>query len=704
VRHVLRRRVSGLHPGVLSRLRPFARALALLGFVSAAGSGLTGQGQQNQTPPPATPPRGEAAANPDAASLAIQITSPLGRTGITGAIRIVARVTDAPKATLSPVQFFVDGMLVGEAKDGPPWAVEWTDANPYESTQITVQVADSLGRTAKDVVTLKPLEVRQESRVSSVLLEPLVLDAKGRPVNGLVASEFRLTEDGVPQSLDLAVPDTVPTTYSLLIDTSGSMRRRMEFVEEAASEMPRYMRPNDQVVVAPFSKTLGTVTGPTKDPKTIADAIARIQAGGGTSILDCLAALAGELKAIKTRQIIVLITDGYDENSTLSFDKALAAVEASQASVYVIAIGGVAGISLKGEDLLHQIATATGGSAFFPARDDQLPEIHARIASDVQERYLLAYTPTNQDPDGKWRAIALKTTNPTYTVRTRAGYYAPAPPPIEPQIELSIRDVNYQYLDIAPEDLKVVEDGVEQKIQGFEEALAPVSIVMALDASGSMKKNTDQVIAAARSFVDALPPKDSLGVLQFADSVEFPQDLSKNREASLDTISHYQANGGTALYDALLLALSRLKNVDGRRVVVVLTDGRDENNPGTGPGSTHTLDDVLERVKQVGATVFCIGLGTQVDQAVLEQLAELSGGEAYFPEDVSTLAANYRRVLDNLQRRFIITYTSTNSTHDGKWRKVVITCNRPGVVVESKGGYFAPEPVGASGAGGGGER
>lgn len=697
MRHVLRRRVRGLEPRVLIGVRRVARAIALIGLVCAAGSGVAAQGQQTQNPPPGTPPQGETVPGSDTAPLAIQITSPLGRTGITGAIRIVARITDAPKAALSSVQFFVNGKLVGEVKQGPPYAVEWTDENPYEVTQITAQVADSLGRTAKDVVTLKPLEVHQESRVSSVVLEPLVLNAKGRPVNGLVASDFHLTEDGVPQALDLAVPDTQPTTYSLLIDTSGSMRRRMDFVEEAASAMPRYLRKGDQVVVAPFSRTLGTVTGPTKDPKTIADAIEQIQAGGGTAILDSLASLAGELKAIQTRQIIVLITDGYDENSKISFDQALEAVKGSQATVYVIAIGGVAGISLNGEDLLRQIATATGGTAFFPARDDQLPDVHARIASDVQERYLLAYTPTNQDPDGKWRTIALATTNPTYTVRARTGYYAPAPPPIEPQFELTIRDVNYRYLDIAPDDLTVLEDGVEQKIEGFEEALAPVSVVLALDASGSMKKNTDQVIAAARSFVDALPPKDSLGVLQFADSVEFPQDLSKNREASLDTIDHYQANGGTALYDGLLLALSRLRSVAGRRVVVVLTDGRDEDNPGTGPGSTHSLDDVLERVKQVDATVFCIGLGGQVDKSVLQQLATLSGGEAYFPEEVSSLAANYRRILENLQRRFIIRYTSTNSTHDGKWRKVEITCKRPGVIVESKGGYFAPGPIGGGG-------
>jgi VWFA-related protein len=201
---------------------------------------------------------------------------------------------------------------------------------------------------------------------------------------------------------------------------------------------------------------------------------------------------------------------------------------------------------------------------------------------------------------------------------------------------------------------------------------------------------------AARSFVRSLPAKDSLAVLQFADKAVLVQDLSTKREASLEAIDQYVANGGTALYDALVDSLARLKRVEGRRVVAVLTDGRDENNPGTAPGSVHTLDDVLKALKDVGATVFTIGLGAKVDRPLLEQLAQVSGGESYFPDDVSSLEANYRRILENLRQRYIISYTSTNSTRDGAWRTVEIRSKREGVIVESKGGYFAPVPDGGA--------
>jgi Ca-activated chloride channel family protein len=625
-------------------------------------------------------------------ALTVQITSPLGRTGVSGPVRIVARIVAADgKTPLSPVQFYVDGDLVGEDTDGPPYAVEWKDENPFVRREILVQVADADGHSAEDRVVLAPLEFSENARVASVLLEPAVFDANGRPVNGLGIGDFQVAENGVPQTIELATPDTVPATYTLLVDSSQSMARRMDFVRDAARQLPEHLRPNDQVMVVPFSRTIGAITGPTQDRETIGGAIDAIQSSGGTAILDCLTKVAGDLSASEGRQIIVLLTDGYDENSRISFDSALASIKAAKATVYVIAISGVAGISIKGEDLLRRIATETGGRAFFPSREAQLADVHAVIADDVQQRYVVTYTPTNQRLDGSWRQILLTTTNPAHTIRVRSGYYAPAPPPIRPQIELTIRDRNREIIDITPDDLQVFEDGIEQRVDAFEEALTPVSIVLALDSSGSMRKDAAAVMDAARTFVKALPSQDKLAVMTFDDRPDLAHDLTTNRDWSLEAIDRYRAAGGTALYDAIFDGLARLKRADGRTAMVVLTDGRDENNPGTAPGSTHTLADVLSNLSSVGATVYAIGLGPNVDRVTLEQVAEASTGDAYFPSDVSTLAAEYRRILENLRRRYILSYTSTNTSRDGAWRKVEIRSVRPGVVIQTRGGYFAPE-------------
>jgi Mg-chelatase subunit ChlD len=152
----------------------------------------------------------------------------------------------------------------------------------------------------------------------------------------------------------------------------------------------------------------------------------------------------------------------------------------------------------------------------------------------------------------------------------------------------------------------------------------------------------------------------------------FTHDLSVDRTAALSALDRYRASGGTALYDTLAEAMLSLKRATGRRVVVVMTDGRDENNPGTGPGSVRRLDDVTNLIQQTGTLAFSIGLGVNVDQKPLRAIAGKSGGRAFFPADVSELAAQYRRVVDDLRRRYVVGYTSSHIQHDGEWRDVEI--------------------------------
>lgn len=622
--------------------------------------------------------------------LAVRITSPLGRTGEPGTVRIVAQVHAESADAIQHVKFYVDGTLLRDVADGPPYAADWVDENPFVPTEISVEVADDHGASARDRETLKPLEIQDESNVASVLLEAAVEDSNGRFVAGLKPDEFHLTENNIPQKLDLVRQEDVPTTFTVLMDSSQSMAPHVDFVRDAAAHLTAHLRPQDRVIVVPFSRHLGPVTGPTNDPQTVADAVGTVSARGGTAIVDSLIELSSRLSNEKGRQAIVLITDGYDEHSTGAPDAALQAVKAAHATVYVVAIGGVAGVSFKGQDFLRQLAHDTGGRMFMPFREEDLSDVHDQIASDVEHQYVLTYTPSNQDMDGSWRRIDVKVNEPHLTVRTRLGYFAPEPPPIRPSLEFTITDPANQFLEVSASDVEVLEDGVKQPVDTFEEAVAPVSFILALDTSGSMRKVADAVKDAARRFVGALRPQDKMGVVLFSDRAELVQDLSSDRNASLAAIDTYQATGGTALYDALTDSFERLKREEGRRVVVVLTDGKDEDNPGKGPGSTHTLQDVFKDAKELDATVFGIGLGTKVDRPVLASLASMSGGEAYFPDDPSTLDATYKRILENLRRRWIVAYTSTNPKRDGAWRPVEIKTNFPGAIVHSRGGYFAP--------------
>jgi len=130
--------------------------------------------------------------------------------------------------------------------------------------------------------------------------------------------------------------------------------------------------------------------------------------------------------------------------------------------------------------------------------------------------------------------------------------------------------------------------------------------------------------------------------------------------------------------------------VPGRHAIVIRTDGRDEDNPGTGPGSQHTWTEVLQKLQQTEAIVYPVGLGSRVDRVRLETLANESGGSAFFPADVNELAGDYQRILDELRRRYAVAYESSNRARNGRWRDVKISVRQSGATVRSRGGYYAP--------------
>ena len=338
--------------------------------------------------------------------------------------------------------------------------------------------------------------------------------------------------------LDLARQETVGATFALLVDSSGSMSRRLDFVQRTAGLLYDYMTPLDRAIIAPFAKNVLSITGPTDDRRTVADAIHAIGSGGGTAIVDSLIQMAHRFPESSGRRVIILITDGYDENSVSSVDDAIAAVKEARATVYSVAIGGVAGVSLKGEKVLRRLAAETGGRLFLPSTESQLELVHTALVDEVRNRYLLTYTPTNQNKDGKWRQITVQLPDPAYHVAARPGYFAPKPPPVRPTIEFTATDPDGAYLSISADDLEVVEDDVVQHVETFQEASQPVSIILALDASGSMRRREADVIASARAFVSALRPEDKVGIMLFADGVTLVQDLTT--ESHTEQRSHRQ--------------------------------------------------------------------------------------------------------------------------------------------------------------------
>jgi len=635
-------------------------------------------------------PRVVPAAQAEVRPLELRITSPLGRTGLPGTIRVVARLDGVAPDGVPLVRFFVDDVLLATDENGAPFDALWSDENPYEQREIRVRAEWPSGLVLADAIVLDPLEVTEAAQIASVVLPATVLDEQGKFVRDLAVADFALLEDGEPQALDLASQDREPALFALLIDASQSMAIRSDAVRASAGRLVDVLGEQDQVVVAPFSKTIQSVTGPTTDRDTILGAIGAIHHKGGTAILDSLAEAAAALRSSERRKAIVLLTDGYDEHSETGIDRAVEELRAGNLTLYVIGMGGIAGISLKGEELLWTLAEDTGGHAWFPRDESQLRFAYEAIASDVQHQYLLTYTPTNQRQDGEWREVTVDVPGTTHRVNTRAGYTAPLAPPIRASMEFTGIGAGQAPLVLVKGDLHVVEDGVDQDIDVFNEAVLPVTFMLALDASGSMKRSAEHAQEAAREFVSSMRPEDELGMILFADTADYIQSPGTRVEWSLEAIDNYVAAGGTALYDALYDSLAQLEGVPGRRVVVVVTDGRDENNDATAPGSIRTWDDVLRKLGEVEATVYAVGIGSNVDRERLQRLADRSGGGAFFPADASTLVTDYQKILDELRRRYVVAYESTNRIRDGAWRTVEIRHRNPEVEIRSRGGYFAP--------------
>jgi Ca-activated chloride channel homolog len=236
------------------------------------------------------------------------------------------------------------------------------------------------------------------------------------------------------------------------------------------------------------------------------------------------------------------------------------------------------------------------------------------------------------------------------------------------------------------EDLVLEEDGVRQKVIDFYVETRPVTLAMILDSSGSMQQAMDTVHAAATRFVDALGPEDRALVIDFDDKVYLLQDLTGNKDQLRDAITSTTALGNTALYDALYASYRKLRGIDGRKAIILLTDGDDT-------ASKFSFKRVLDEAKLSDIIIFPIGLGTTVLdidlRRVLKTLAEETGGRAYFPDKVQELQGVYDAIASELKHQYYITYEPTNEVWDGRWRKIKLSAPDRNVELRTRSGYYA---------------
>jgi VWFA-related protein len=246
---------------------------------------------------------------------------------------------------------------------------------------------------------------------------------------------------------------------------------------------------------------------------------------------------------------------------------------------------------------------------------------------------------------------------------------------------------------LTEKDFKVYEDGREQQIRIFQPEDTPATVGMVIDNSGSLTNKRKEVVAAAAAFLDASHAEDEIFIVNFnrrawfglPSSIPFTRDRLRLHAALDET----RAEGTTALYDALELALNHLNEGSRqRKALVLLSDGGDN-------ASVAKLDDVLLRAQQSSATIYCIGIYDpgQRDRnpSVLRKIAKVTGGEAFFPNNPTALKTVWPKIAAAIRGQYTIGYLPTNPARDGEYRKVKITAARKGRLldVRTRPGYVA---------------
>lgn len=270
-----------------------------------------------------------------------------------------------------------------------------------------------------------------ETAVEVVSVTALVFDKSGAIVRGLGTRDVELLEDGVRQELTYfreaaggAPDERVPLSVALVLDTSGSMHDSLGFLQEAVLSFVYKLEDVDQVLVVSFNESVKGSAEFTGDQDRLERFVGGLQAWGGTSLHDAIHYALERIENQPGRKALVVFSDGADTTSGTSEDSVVQHARAVEATVYCIGFDGVgSGGSPRG--FLRKVASETGGQLFTPGRVGDLLKVFNTISEELENHYLLAYTPS-RPADGTWRRITLRVDRPNVEVRVRKGYFATA--------------------------------------------------------------------------------------------------------------------------------------------------------------------------------------------------------------------------------------------------------------------------------------
>jgi len=262
-----------------------------------------------------------------------------------------------------------------------------------------------------------------KEEVKLVEVYATVFDHHGKAVNGLTREQFEIRDDGTPQPIRTFEPTQGALSCALLLDTTGSMAPVMPQLRNGAKKFIGALRPGDSVGVYSFTDHVEELQGITADQDSSKKALSRLHAGGRTALFDSVSQLIVELERMKGKKVIVVLTDGGDNASSLSREAAEERARKAGVPVFAIAEGealhdeGAAG-------LLRDLAESTGGRMYKANRSKDMETILQAIARDVQYGYLLGFKAPPEGKKNAWHElqVVVKNTAKPLQVRARTGY------------------------------------------------------------------------------------------------------------------------------------------------------------------------------------------------------------------------------------------------------------------------------------------
>jgi Ca-activated chloride channel homolog len=282
-----------------------------------------------------------------------------------------------------------------------------------------------------------PLHKESEGYVLRTNVEEVVLNATvlegTRIVQDLKRDNFQVLEDGVKQTILSFQHTDLPVSIGLVVDNSGSMSRKRPAVNKSALDLIAASNAQDEAFVVNFSDEAFIDQDFTSDVTKLRDGLSHIESRGGTALYDAVVASADKLVADgkRPKQVIVIITDGEDNASTLTLEQTIRRVQQLSGPV-IYSIGLLFGDDMSRSEARHarraleMLSTETGGMAFFPKTIEQVDEIAAEVARDIRSQYTIGYhstKPTTEPGFRRVQVIAQASGMGKLEVRTRTGYF-----------------------------------------------------------------------------------------------------------------------------------------------------------------------------------------------------------------------------------------------------------------------------------------